>query len=565
MIYAALIENEIENEILLCEKIESREQIIWSFPHLISDDDIECSIAKLINKCHDECSVNIEIEASSKHYENINLVVFEAKLCSHSFLNYYSGSGYRWVKTEKIPKLEIDQNFKMVFEALLQKYVHLDAIRKAVVDTISVASSKLTTYFSTDIQEQKEAVNVFIKYLNGVFCPFGFRLDFYIDETDQIQYVTSIFIIKPPDSGDKTDLYVLFSNSMAIIQKLFGCEKIYIDYLSLFDEAEINSASLLFFNKIKGIKISDLCFLKSSIQDDFLRFITSLDIFGELLGSFSTELNEENYNHRYFDYLCLDKDLSNSIARKELQFYSDFRQGITLLCILNKEYRQDFFAAISWEIIDGIDGKILCQLNTDKGYLSFNFISNETWSKVCQVINDFKIDEYTFLCQSNALYMFERKNIWIFEGDFCDYWVSEEKKKLIDRQNRENMILNVNRQFKWAYPINYSRFEELIADLCEREDLVQSVRLLGKSNCPDGGRDVLIWKTQRTGENSFGRKLIIGQCKAYKRSVNKRDVTDIRDTIENYDAAGFHLFVSSSVTVPLIDNLIKLNEHYESD
>lgn len=74
MIYAALIENEIENEILLCGKIESREKTIWSFPHLISDDDIEYSTAMLINICRDECSVNIEIEASSKHYENFNLV-----------------------------------------------------------------------------------------------------------------------------------------------------------------------------------------------------------------------------------------------------------------------------------------------------------------------------------------------------------------------------------------------------------------------------------------------------------------------------------------------------------
>jgi hypothetical protein len=565
MIYGALIENGIENEILLCEKIDANEQVTWSLPHLSSDDDILCSIAKLINKCHDEYNVSIEIEASSKHYENSDFVVLEAKLCSYSFLNDYTGIGYRWVKIEKLSKLNIDEDFKLVFGALLQKYSSMDSIRKAVVETISAVSSKLYTYYSTDIQEQKEAINVFIKSPNGVFCPFGFRLDFSIDETDQIQYVTSIFITRTPDSGDKTDIYILFSNSMAIIQKIFGCEKIYIDYLSLFDEAEINSASLIFLNKLNRIKLSDLSLFKSLIQDTFLQFTTSLFIFSELIGSFNTELNEENYCQRYFDYLCLHKDLSNSQARKELQFYSDFGQGITLLCILNKEYREDFFAAISWEIIDGIDGKILCQINTDKGYLSFNFISNETWSKVCQVINDLKIKKYTFLCQSNALYMFEGKNIWIFEGDFSEYWVSEEKMKLIDRQNRESMILNLNRQFEWAYPLNYSRFEELIADLFEREELVQSVRLLGKSNCPDGGRDVLIWKTVRTGENSFGSKLIIGQCKAYNRSVNKRDVTDIRDTIENYDAAGFHLFVSSSVTASLIDNLIKLKERYESD
>jgi hypothetical protein len=40
MIYAALIENEIENEILLYMKIEPNEQVTWSLPHLSSDDNI---------------------------------------------------------------------------------------------------------------------------------------------------------------------------------------------------------------------------------------------------------------------------------------------------------------------------------------------------------------------------------------------------------------------------------------------------------------------------------------------------------------------------------------------
>ena len=123
----------------------------------------------------------------------------------------------------------------------------------------------------------------------------------------------------------------------------------------------------------------------------------------------------------------------------------------------------------------------------------------------------------------------------------------------------------MNRQFKWRYPISYTRFEELIADLYEREEQVQNVRLLGRSNCPDGGRDLLIWKIERKSESSFGSKLIIGQCKAYSRSINKSDVTDIRDTIEHYDATGFYLFTSSSLTVPLIDNLVKLKEKYETD
>jgi hypothetical protein len=179
-----------------------------------------------------------------------------AKLCSYSLINDRTSSGYRWVKSENLYKLNIEEDFKLVVGDLLQRYGLMDSIRKSVVETISAVSSNLSTYYSTDIQEQKNVINVFINYPNGVFCPFGFRLDFSIDETDQIQYVPSIFIIRTPDSGDRTDIYITFSNAMAIIQKLFGCEKIYIDYLSLFDLAEINSASLIFLNKLNDYLIS---------------------------------------------------------------------------------------------------------------------------------------------------------------------------------------------------------------------------------------------------------------------------------------------------------------------
>ena len=162
-------------------------------------------------------------------------------------------------------------------------------------------------------------------------------------------------------------------------------------------------------------------------------------------------------------------------------------------------------------------------------------------------------------------YLFEGKNIWIFNGDFREYWVSEEKKKLINRQNKERLLLNFNRKISWIYPLDFARFEELIAELYEREAFVQSVRILGRPTCPDGGRDLMIRKAERVGENSYGTKLIIGQCKANKKSVGKRDITDIRDTIEHYDATGFYVFAATSLTAPLIDNLTKLKERYDID
>lgn len=139
------------------------------------------------------------------------------------------------------------------------------------------------------------------------------------------------------------------------------------------------------------------------------------------------------------------------------------------------------------------------------------------------------------------------------------------KKKILDRQSFENKILHFNRLFKWRYPINPGRFEELISDLLETEIMIQSVRLVGKSNNADGGRDLLIYKKYIQSEGIYGTALLIGQCKAYERSVNKSHVRDIRDTLDYYNANGFFLAVTSGITAQLIDHLCKLKEKRDVD
>ncbi len=86
------------------------------------------------------------------------------------------------------------------------------------------------------------------------------------------------------------------------------------------------------------------------------------------------------------------------------------------------------------------------------------------------------------------------------------------------------------------------------------------VRLVGKTNNADGGRDILVY--ERINDEG---KLTIVQCKAYKNSVNKHHVMDIRDTIEHYDASGFFLATSSNITTQLNDYLIKLKNKFEID
>ena len=102
--------------------------------------------------------------------------------------------------------------------------------------------------------------------------------------------------------------------------------------------------------------------------------------------------------------------------------------------------------------------------------------------------------------------------------------------------------------------------QQLIADIIEYQQPDTTVRLVGRTNNPDGGRDIII--RRKEGEN---RKLTICQCKAYQNSVNKSHVTDIRDTLDYYEATGFLLAVTSDITAPLIDHLTSLEKKYDVD
>lgn len=179
---------------------------------------------------------------------------------------------------------------------------------------------------------------------------------------------------------------------------------------------------------------------------------------------------------------------------------------------------------------------------------------------VNEVVDRFSINQYTLVCQSNRLYLLSSNYIWVFAGDYHHSYVAEEEKLIFDRQAKENALLHVNRDFKWIFPVNPSRFEQLIADIIEYQQPDTTVRLVGRTNNPDGGRDIII--RRKEGEN---RKLTICQCKAYQNSVNKSHVTDIRDTLDYYEATGFLLAVTSDITAPLIDHLTSLEKKYDVD
>lgn len=148
----------------------------------------------------------------------------------------------------------------------------------------------------------------------------------------------------------------------------------------------------------------------------------------------------------------------------------------------------------------------------------------------------------------------------------------EERDRLRTRQQLENRLIFPTRAFTWQPRIAGDRFESLVGALLARMPNVMSVRQVGQSHEPDGGRDFLCdWvvpaesvpaaTTAPSGRQPPLKKLrVIVQCKASTSSVGKGQVHGIYDAVQQYGVDGYLLVVSSRLTVPLIDKLEGLRE-----
>jgi len=552
MIISAIIRK--ENEILLQKVSETDNQIIYELPN-VEVPNSNNQIDYLVEKCN---KLNVTIEVTNVFYEveidNCISVVYNSDLISYSATNDLAF----WVDAKELKKIIFTKRYEDVVSKLVHDYdiayTINNEIEQVVIDMSKALGSKIKCMSSYN------SYSVFVESSYGSYCTFIFSINYKFESEKNIEVIQSWRITRMYAEGDKTDLYVLFANLMSISLKCLFKQNVYIDYLSLFDNLEINAASII-FNKTD--KYLDIKKLKQVVEQNYGIYIFALFYFERLIGSFSLISDDKRFISQYIDYFD-DKEKCNYISREEHQYYFNYEKGVSLICINNGVFNgQNLLKKHQWKIVDGIDGKILYQIDGEEE--SFNYVSYYDWERIVKVVNDMGLKNYTIVCQENHLYILEKNCIWIFEGNFSKYWVEAEKKKILDRQSLENKILHFNRNFKWRFPVNPGRFEELIADLVETENMIQSVRLVGKVNNPDRGRDLLIYKNYMKEEGEYYTALIIGQCKAYEKSVGKSHVRDIRDTLDFDNAEGYFLAVTSSMTTGLIDQLIKLKENRDVD
>lgn len=91
-----------------------------------------------------------------------------------------------------------------------------------------------------------------------------------------------------------------------------------------------------------------------------------------------------------------------------------------------------------------------------------------------------------------------------------------------------------------------------------------AVKQVGKTNAPDGGRDILAEEEFRGLQNSVRIKWIF-QCKHSVKSLNRQEIAEIGDLMEEHKAKGYGLFCSNNLTPAAVNRLESKKENLDGN
>ncbi|MBK5503245.1 restriction endonuclease [Bacillus sp. TH12] len=263
----------------------------------------------------------------------------------------------------------------------------------------------------------------------------------------------------------------------------------------------------------------------------------------------------------------IESDLIAYSERKNpnWKWFCSLHSGISVFK-LNKSINKllkELLNNLNYEILEGPTKKIFISENKIKNALDLEKLKR---AKSLLDYIEGKYNSENIILVEDGFYLIGIEHVVKIDDDCGMESVRVELENIKKRHSEEQRYLVDFSSLVWRDRIDGERFELLIRDLLRIEPGVLRVRRVGSGSEPDGGRDLEVeWEffnsnliTNIEGPPPVTVKTILVQCKAYKRSVGKDRVQDIRDTIDIYDAHGYLLTVSSQITAPLYDYLKKL-------
>jgi hypothetical protein len=277
----------------------------------------------------------------------------------------------------------------------------------------------------------------------------------------------------------------------------------------------------------------------------------------EALGERSSQ-TEDTFNQRsippWLYYRCAGSDIS----------------------IIQSEHLSDAFD-ILWGIgnrktLAGVNGSLIIR-EALRNYVSADLISNIK-TLLSAVTKTPRRTEIRVIPLENCIVTADQETV-VFVGALSGRQEFDaERAAVLTRHQQEAKFLFPPESFTWSLSIDGGRFENLVFELLLREPGVESVRTVGHANERDGGRDhIALWRTPmqsgsvsaKENEPLARPREVIVQCKALKKAVGKRQIPDVRDTIDQYHAHGYLLVAAGAVGTTAIDyltNLRRLGDYY---
>ena len=368
--------------------------------------------------------------------------------------------------------------------------------------------------------------------------------------------------------GERTDLHDIWSLSWAIFFRSFGIASPYLEseendfgcpgeIYARHIIMPISGASLNHEESIKSFKswtalafhILDDVFEWDSVFSRKSKFTWKPGI--EILAPWLVPLLKEIGTSDYVNFI--------SRRNPNWVYFSDFSQDISVLRLSRKR-----MSAL----------KVICSGYSPNQVNVGNFICIMANNIPNAVPHDLVMKglKYLSICEGsiNNVQMIPIENACIFIGDktlislYGNCGLEQfhaVRSDQLKKREAEDSVFYTNASIKWKKNLNGKHFEDLAADLLSLEPGVISVKQVGATNDRDGGRDLLVERKlpSPSGSGAFIAKIIV-QVKARNRSINKANVIDIRDTVENYNADGYLLLSYPRITSSLFDHLQRLKE-----
>lgn len=191
--------------------------------------------------------------------------------------------------------------------------------------------------------------------------------------------------------------------------------------------------------------------------------------------------------------------------------------------------------------------------------------------KIMELVDDGQQDVIILPLDSHCLFIADRTIVALREN--CGREIFQrEREFLVKRRRMEDRVFFADSTVEWLTPLNPGEFEDLCVELLRREPGVLRAKPVGSANDRDGGRDILVdWKipvrhpetdgdiadaeAQPIRPGATQSRRVIAQVKSRSRTLGKKDVRDVRDTLEHYGADAYFLIAYPSASTALVDYL----------